>query len=205
MPSFTIESTYRQPVFRHRTYEAATAEDACRLAIADEDWTGQKEDYENSGAIYLTGIWPGVDSAYMVPALALPPGFAEGECPPTTTGTESVAPVAAPLMPRCRHCGSADICRDANAIWDEIAQAWSLLATYDSQTCERCGADSNNLALWVPVAEAGSATAFLWEVIQALETTSLAWDAEFQRFCTESHGQLTADEAATRWRSAAAA
>ncbi|MFD2427644.1 hypothetical protein ACFSUK_04445 [Sphingobium scionense] len=108
-------------------------------------------------------------------------------------------------MPRCRHCGSADICRDANAIWDEIAQQWSLLATYDSQTCERCGADSNNLALWVPVAEAGSASAFLWEVIQALETTSLASDADFQRFCTESHGQLTADEAAARWRSAAAA
>ena len=90
-------------------------------------------------------------------------------------------------------------------MWDEAAQTWSLFATYDSQTCQRCGADSNNLALWVPVAEIGSATAFLWEVIQALETTSLASDAEFQRFCTESHGQLTADEAATRWRSTAAA
>ena len=90
-------------------------------------------------------------------------------------------------------------------MWDETAQTWSLFATYDSQTCERCGADSNNLALWVPVAEAGSATAFLWDVIQALETTSLASDAEFQRFCTESHRQLTADEAATRWRSSAAA
>src|SRR3546814_1440644 len=100
-----LESTYRLPVFRHRTYEAATAEDACRLAIADEDWTGQKEDYENSGATYLTGIWRGVDSAYIAPALALPPGFAEGECPPPTTGTQSVAPAAAPLMPRCRHCG----------------------------------------------------------------------------------------------------
>ncbi|WOF45080.1 hypothetical protein KNJ79_09500 [Sphingopyxis indica] len=203
MPSFTIESTYRLPVFRHRTYEAATPEDACQLAIADEDWTGQKEDYENSGATYLTGIWPGVDSAYMAPALALPPGYGEGECPPPMTQTEPSPLAASPLMPRCRHCGSADICRDANAIWDETAQQWSLLATYDSQTCERCGADSNNLALWVPVAEAGSATAFLWEVIQALETTSLAWEADFQCFCNESYGQLTADEAATRWRSAA--
>src|SRR3546814_11455450 len=77
MPSFTIESTYRLPVFRHRTYEAATAEDACRLAIADEDWTGQKEDYENSGATYLTGIWRGVDSASIAPALAPPPGGSE--------------------------------------------------------------------------------------------------------------------------------
>ena len=185
--------------------EAATAEDACQLAIQDDDWQGRKEDHENGSATYLTGIWPGVDSAYTVPALALPPGFGEGKCPPPTTGTESVAPPAAPLMPRCRHCGSADICRDANAMWDETAQTWSLFATYDSQTCQRCGADSNNLALWVPVAEAGSATAFLWDVIQRLQTTSLAWDAEFQRFCTESHGQLTADEAAARWRSTAAA
>jgi hypothetical protein len=42
-------------------------------------------------------------------------------------------------------------------------------------------------------------------VIQLLETTSLAGDAQFQRFCTESHGQLTADEAAARWRSASGA
>ncbi len=146
-----------------------------------------------------------MDSAYTAPALALPPGFGEGGYPPPATGTESVTPIAGSLMPRCRHCGSADICRDANAIWDETAQAWSLLSTYDSQTCERCGADSNDLALWVPVAEAGSATAFLWEVIQVLETTSLAWEADFQRFCDESHGQLTADEAAARWRSAAGA
>src|SRR3546814_16110415 len=103
-------------------------------------------------------------------------------------------------MPRCRHCGSADICRDANAIWDEAAQTWSLFATYDSQTCERCGADSNNLALWVPVAEAGSATAFLWEVIQALDTTSLASDAGVQRSGPESHAHLQADEAPTRGR-----
>ena len=72
MPSFTIESTYRLPVFRHRTYEAATPEDACRRAIEDDDWMNQKEDYESSGATYLTGIWPGVDTAYLVPALAIP-------------------------------------------------------------------------------------------------------------------------------------
>jgi hypothetical protein len=116
VPSFTIESTYRLPIFRHRTYQAATAEDACRLAVQDNDWEGQKEDYENSGATYLTGIWPGVDSAYAAPSLALPPGFAEGDNPPLANGTKPVTPTAAPLMPRCRHCGSADICRDANAI-----------------------------------------------------------------------------------------
>ncbi len=33
MPRFTIETTYRLPVYRHRTYEAETVEQACRLAI----------------------------------------------------------------------------------------------------------------------------------------------------------------------------
>lgn len=202
MPHFTIESTYRLPVFRHRAYEAGTPEAACRLALTDEDWSGQKEDHENAGSTYLTGIWPGVDSAYEVAALQLPAGFGEGATSPPAAEAKLDA-VPSPIMPRCRHCGSADICRDANAVWDEVIQAWSLLATYDSQTCERCGADSNNLAIWVPVAEPGSATAFLWQVIQVLENTSLAWDADFQLFCAEHHEDLTADEAATGWRSAA--
>lgn len=202
MPHFTIESTYRLPVFRHRTYEAGTSEEACRLALADEDWFGQKEDYESAGSTYLTGIWAGVDSAYEVPALLLPAGFGEGApALPADPATPDRAG-SSPMMPRCRHCGSADICRDANAVWDEVTQAWSLLATYDSQTCERCGADSNNLAIWVPVAELGSATAFLWEVVQVLESTSLAWNADFQLFCAEHHEDLAADEAAARWRSA---
>ncbi|EQB16818.1 MULTISPECIES: hypothetical protein [Sphingobium] len=206
MPSFTIESTYRLPVFRHRTYEAATIDDACRLAINDGDWTGQKEDYESSGPTYLTGIWPGADTAYMATACSVPAGFGEGERqtqpdrPGDGTVNQAVGPASAsPVMPRCRHCGSADICRDANAVWDEVAQAWSLLATYDSQTCERCGADSNNLALWVPVVEPGTAAAFRWEVIQVLEDASLAGNADFQRFCDDRHGQQPASEAAACW------
>ncbi|MBB3357039.1 MULTISPECIES: hypothetical protein [unclassified Novosphingobium] len=77
MPHFTIESSYRLPVFRHRTYEAATVEDACQLAIQDDDWQGQKDDYESAGATYLTGVWPGSDTAYQVAALPVPAGFAE--------------------------------------------------------------------------------------------------------------------------------
>lgn len=201
MPSFTIESTYRLPVFRHRTYEAATIDDACRLAVEDSDWTGQKEDYESCGPTYVTGIWPGVDTAYMVSACSVPTGFGEGETPPEPQGADHpVAPSdASPVMPRCRHCGSADICRDANACWDDTAQAWSLLATYDSQTCQRCGADSNNLALWVSAVEPGSAAAFRWDVIQMLEDISLAANVAFQRFCDERHGRVPADGVATDW------
>jgi len=36
MHRFTIETTYRLPVYRQRTYEAETLEQACRLAIEDE-------------------------------------------------------------------------------------------------------------------------------------------------------------------------
>jgi hypothetical protein len=144
MPSFTIESTYRLPVFRHRTYEAATAEDACRLAIADEDWTGQKEDYENSGATYLTGIWPGVDSAY----IALP-----WRCRPVSPRANARRRLARNRSHRRAPPAALSPLRERGHLpgcerhVDEAAQTWSLFATYDSQTCERCGADSNNLAL----------------------------------------------------------
>jgi hypothetical protein len=39
MPVFTIETTYRLPVYRQQTYEAATMEEACRRAIDDDGLT----------------------------------------------------------------------------------------------------------------------------------------------------------------------
>jgi hypothetical protein len=77
MPRFTIETTYRLPVYRQRTYDAETLEGACRLAIDDDDWSEQKEDYESSGETYVTDAWPGEDTAYRVAALPLPSQFAE--------------------------------------------------------------------------------------------------------------------------------
>lgn len=77
MSHFTIEATYRIPVYRQRTYEADTVEQACRLAIEDDDWSEQKEDYESSGETYVTGAWPGADTAYRVTVLPVPPQFGE--------------------------------------------------------------------------------------------------------------------------------
>ena len=77
MPFFTIEATYRVPVYRQRTYEADTVEQACRLAIEDDDWSDQKEDFESSGDTYITGAWPGADSAYRVTAAPVPSQFDE--------------------------------------------------------------------------------------------------------------------------------
>lgn len=48
MPRFTIETTYRLPVYRQRAYDAETLEEACRVAVEDDDWSEQKEDYESS-------------------------------------------------------------------------------------------------------------------------------------------------------------
>jgi hypothetical protein len=77
MPIFTIEATYRIPIYRQRSYEADTLAEACRLAIEDDDWEGQKEDYETAGETYVTGIWPGDVSPYSVPALPVPSHFGE--------------------------------------------------------------------------------------------------------------------------------
>ena len=51
--------------------------EACRLAIEDDDWEGQKEDYESSGETYVTGAWPGDVTPYSVPALPIPSHFGE--------------------------------------------------------------------------------------------------------------------------------
>jgi hypothetical protein len=64
MPLFTIETTYRLPVYRHRTYAADSVEEACRIAIADDDWWDQKHDYDNSGPTCVSGAWEGPAAAY---------------------------------------------------------------------------------------------------------------------------------------------
>ncbi len=77
MPSFTIETTYHLPVYRQRTYDAETIDQACRLAIADEGWSDEKSDVESSGDTYVTGIWFGTDAAYHGPAAPIPSHFQE--------------------------------------------------------------------------------------------------------------------------------
>ena len=72
MPVFTIETTYRLPVYRHQTYEAATIDEACRRAIDDDDWSDEKCDYESAGETYVTGIWSGENAAYSGAAQPIP-------------------------------------------------------------------------------------------------------------------------------------
>jgi hypothetical protein len=77
MPIFPIETTYRLPIYRQRSYEAETLEAACALAIADEGWDDEKSDVETSGDTYVTGAWDGRDDAYRGRALSIPSQFGE--------------------------------------------------------------------------------------------------------------------------------
>ena len=77
MPQFTIETTYPLPVYRHRSYEADTLDQACQLAVEDDDWSDEQSDTDSAGETYVSGIWPGTDTAYTASALTIPSRFAE--------------------------------------------------------------------------------------------------------------------------------
>jgi hypothetical protein len=77
MPVFTIETAFHLPVYRHRSITAHTLEEACRRAIADDDWWDQKHDYDNSGATYVSAACIGDDAAYRGLAVPVPSQFAE--------------------------------------------------------------------------------------------------------------------------------
>jgi hypothetical protein len=68
--SWTIETTYRLPVYRQRKYEAKSLDDAMAAALDDDDWVDAKQDYENSGPHEITGIWEG--EAYNSPEVPFP-------------------------------------------------------------------------------------------------------------------------------------
>ncbi len=64
MPLYTIETTYHLPVYRQGTYEAASVDEACELAIEDDDWSCELPDHETAGQTFVTGIWRGREAAY---------------------------------------------------------------------------------------------------------------------------------------------
>ncbi len=77
MPAFTIETTYRIPVYRQRRYEARTLAEACRLAVKDDNWKGGKQDFDCAGETYVTGAWPADIEPYSVELLTIPTQFRE--------------------------------------------------------------------------------------------------------------------------------
>lgn len=77
MPAYTVETTYRVPVYRQRTCDAATPAEACRQAIEDDDWSNGKLDHEAVGETYVTGIWLGADAACSGETIPVPSQFDE--------------------------------------------------------------------------------------------------------------------------------
>ncbi len=77
MPIYTVETTYRLPVYHRRNYEAATPEEACSLALDDEGWGDAEEDVDTSGETYVTGIWKGRNAAHSGAGIAVPEEFGE--------------------------------------------------------------------------------------------------------------------------------
>ena len=77
MPLYTIETTYHLPVSRRRTYEAASADEACELAIDDDDWSCELPDDETAGQTFVTGIWRGRAAAYQGEPVHAPGRFGQ--------------------------------------------------------------------------------------------------------------------------------
>lgn len=77
MPHYTIETTYRLPVYRRRTYRAATVAEACRKAVDDDGWEDAKEDVETSGETYVSSIWQRANAADTGEEAPVPSHFGE--------------------------------------------------------------------------------------------------------------------------------
>lgn len=77
MPEFTIETTYHEPVFRHRAYTAETLEAACRLAVEDEDWGIDNDDHDPSSEVYISGVWKGAGQEAFSNRVPVPSQFEE--------------------------------------------------------------------------------------------------------------------------------
>ncbi len=56
MTRFRVDTEYHLPGYRRRFYEAATIEDACRMATSDEEWDDEQCDVDSSGDTYVADI-----------------------------------------------------------------------------------------------------------------------------------------------------
>ncbi len=60
----------------------------------------------------------------------------------------------------CKHCGSRDVRRDADAKWNAEAQTWELCAVFDNATCDECGGETSLIEIELePIYRKGKAHA----------------------------------------------
>lgn len=69
-----------------------------------------------------------------------PPPEPDGDPTPSSPGRLEAA---------CPRCLSTDIVRDACVRWHEMEQRWVLASVHDFDTCQRCGAGGDALAIWL--------------------------------------------------------
>ncbi|AYO75474.1 MULTISPECIES: hypothetical protein [Sphingomonadaceae] len=81
----------------------------------------------------------------------------EGDCLPyggkfygdwSVCTQDRLRPPTKAVKPVCDHCGSDNVTKDAVAVWDVETQAWVLLSTYDSTTCQQCERESDDMLDW---------------------------------------------------------
>lgn len=63
MREYTIDTLSTLPVLRRRSYCAWSVDDACRLALADTDWTETAFNAEPPGPASIAAVWAGAAEA----------------------------------------------------------------------------------------------------------------------------------------------
>lgn len=74
MHVFIIETAFRRHVYRQRLYAASTLDQACQLAINDNDRRFERR-HNDLGQIYVSAAWAGPHMGYLGRALWVPPQF----------------------------------------------------------------------------------------------------------------------------------
>ncbi|PNQ04034.1 hypothetical protein [Sphingobium sp. SA916] len=110
-----------------------------------------------------------------------------------------LAPLAGRLKPVCSHCGSDSIVRDAAVRWDVESQQWEVSGIYDCTTCDLCGAESDDLATWVPAEQVTPPEQFEIDLAARIGTPELRSDSTFQQFCFGLFLTHSVDAAAAAW------
>lgn len=113
-------------------------------------------------------------------------------------GPDNTPPPKLPIMPKCPNCGDTDITHEGKARWDAANQRWYLASIGENETCENCGTEGKELAIWV-VLEHASRVDFLQAVAAKLDDLTLPDDPVFQLVIGDVHGKMTVDEAVREW------
>lgn len=109
------------------------------------------------------------------------------------------APLAGRLKPVCAHCGSDSIVRDAAVRWDIESQQWEVSGIYDCSSCDLCGAESDDLANWVPAEQVTPPEQFEIDLAARIGTPDLRGDSSFQQFCFGLFLTHSLEDAAAAW------